>query len=850
MPIILLSRTVMANACVALRLVLGLTAVAASAFTQPPAGEPAAQLKPAGEPLIPSVNAKEHVDHEGVPLPAEAIARLGSARFRSDVGPAVLVYSPDGKTIVAANRNGKVNFWDAANGKIRHQVQLKSGFRMSVAIRPDGKDIDFLSDGIYYSFNVASGKELHQRALPDKLPSLLPQFSPDGSALALASPDGTVRVVEIATAKEKCRLRFDGTAVTAVAFTPDGSLLAVCPNSASVEFFDAATGVPRFTLQTPLTHVSIIAFSPDGKKALCAQYFVQPAILMDLTTRKEIGRLAMEGPSGGSACAAFSSDSRHVVVGGFFGANVYDAATAKEVSRIRPRFGCLSLACAADGKTLVTGGGISGVISQWDLRTGKMLPASADPVGELDVVRFTDGGKHLLTYAEGYAVYDARTGKLVHRDPAGPAATGVKYAPLSPDGTMLVAYVAPSKGIALFDAKTGKETWRLGEALDGWRGLAFSASSKQVIYADKVAIYIADIANGKVQRQFTDPKGQSRRFYLSPDGSLLASVSQDPVTRDDTSLVLWDFATGRVAHRIGLRRNQVRSLAFSSDSMELAIAEGDRPNARQDDQVRLIDVHTGRVKRAFGMQRGTETLSYSPDRRVLAISDTLGPLRLWEIASGQPRHTFVGHARDVHTLAFSPDASLLAASSYDAPAFVWDVYGKHTTKPHLSAKEFVADQDRLWNELASKDAAQAFQAIRRLVQNPGPAMTLLRVKLEPVKAIAIKQVPQWLRDLGSEDFEARQSALAELEKLGERIEPVLQKAVDGNATLETKRRLETLLAKLDADPDRWRQSRALEAIEQIATPAAVSLLEALSRGDHGARLTNEANSALARIRNR
>ena len=47
-----------------------------------------------------------------------------------------------------------------------------------------------------------------------------------------------------------------------------------------------------------------------------------------------------------------------------------------------------------------------------------------------------------------------------------------------------------------------------------------------------------------------------------------------------------------------------------------------------------------------------------------------------------------------------------------------------------------------------------------------------------------------------------------------------------------------------------RQVRAVEALERIRTAAARTLLEALSRGDAGARLTREASAALRRLQGR
>jgi WD40 repeat protein len=87
-------------------LALGLVLVvfAAPAWSQPDSAKPKTDA---------------HVDHEGFPLPAEAIGRVGSARMRTAVYIASLGYSPDGKTIASATGDGILQFWDAATGELR-----------------------------------------------------------------------------------------------------------------------------------------------------------------------------------------------------------------------------------------------------------------------------------------------------------------------------------------------------------------------------------------------------------------------------------------------------------------------------------------------------------------------------------------------------------------------------------------------------------------------------------------------------------------------------------------------------------------------------------------------------------
>src|SRR5262249_23547033 len=138
-----------------------------------------------------------------------------------------------------------------------------------------------------------------------------------------------------------------------------------------------------------------------------------------------------------------------------------------------------------------------------------------------------------------------------------------------------------------------------------------------------------------------------------------------------------------------------------------------------------------------------------------------------------------------------------------------------------------------------------------LRSSPERAVTWLRAHLKPAPSAETPHLKKLVTELGSEQFKIRDQAMRALEKLGEVAAPALQKALAGSVTLEVKRRLEVLLAKMEGaqlPPDMLRQVRAVEALEGIGTSEARSLLQhVVTAGAPEGRLTREAQAALQRL---
>src|SRR5262249_20304267 len=93
------------------------------------------------------------------------------------------------------------------------------------------------------------------------------------------------------------------------------------------------------------------------------------------------------------------------------------------------------------------------------------------------------------------------------------------------------------------------------------------------------------------------------------------------------------------------------------------------------------------------------------------------------------------------------------------------------------------------------------------------------------------------------------AATRSLEDRAEGAEPALRQALRRDLALETRRRLEQLLERLDPlkSPRRLRELRAVEALEALGSPPARRLLGGLAQALPQAWRTQEARDSLRRL---
>jgi hypothetical protein len=360
----------------------------------------------------------------------------------------------------------------------------------------------------------------------------------------------------------------------------------------------------------------------------------------------------------------------------------------------------------------------------------------------------------------------------------------------------------------------------------------FTAGDRELVAAGgsfEPAIIVYSTAKARELRRLNGHTGYIDSIARA--GKTLASVAQD-----DT-LYVWDLANGKELRRWKCAAEILRAdhVAFAADGTDLLAVDpaGD---------VCLFDVATGRVRRRVAV--GRRWLGTSADGRTIAVATDNQTLELIEVATGAQRCVFKPPGALAWAI-FSPDGRRLVTDGGNGAAWLWDLTGG--VKAGLAAVE-LADR---WRDLAGADSGSANWALWKLALSPQESLPLLREQLRPAVLASAGLTMRAIADLNDDDFAVRQKATQDLEVVGEGARNALEKALLEPASLEAKRRIEALLARLDAGPPAaklLRELRALEVLEAIGTPEARKIVETVARGAPGMRLTREAQGTLDRFR--
>ncbi len=178
-----------------------------------------------------------------------------------------LAYSPDGRRVASASADDTVKLWNSQTGALMQTLEGHTGAVHSLAFHPTES---LLASGSYNEkvrvWNLGTGETIHEYADGEGTVGAL-AWSPDGQVLA-ASYDQVVSLRDI-DAGETVLLHGHQDHIDSLSFHPDGTRLASASQDGSVRIWDRVSGSPLLTLRVGKP-CRAVQFSPDGGRLYAA----------------------------------------------------------------------------------------------------------------------------------------------------------------------------------------------------------------------------------------------------------------------------------------------------------------------------------------------------------------------------------------------------------------------------------------------------------------------------------------------------------------------------------------------------------------------------------------------------
>ncbi|MFC1766587.1 LamG-like jellyroll fold domain-containing protein, partial [Planctomycetota bacterium] len=303
--------------------------------------------------------------------------------------------------------------------------------------------------------------------------------------------------------------------------------------------------------------------------------------------------------------------------------------------------------------------GLDGTIDTWDAASGENVMTLRGHHGSIQSAAFSADGSRIISSG------DDKTIKLWDI-PSSPeqffiqTPSPIRSIWFSPDGRRFATAGRTWAALTLWDAMTGVELLRLGNA-HVW-ACAFSPNAKHIVLAE--GNNVVKIWDAETGEQRTVLRGHDYRVsavVYSPDGKYIASSSRKKIIK------IWDTATGAELMKLeDEEARDIRSLTYSPDGSRLISCGGDNV-------IRVWDVASG--KRVLAIKQEGQAgggIAISPDGKRIASGGT-GEIRIWDATNGRQLITLRGHNGNIRAVSFSPAADrFVSCSRADNTVKVWD----------------------------------------------------------------------------------------------------------------------------------------------------------------------------------
>jgi WD40 repeat protein len=764
-------------------------------------------------------------DLYGDPLPARALLRLGSVRFRSDVPINSLAFSPDGRLLLASGYSNQVIFWDRGTGKEVKRWTVKTSGMSALQFTADGRTLALAgNDGAVRLLDGVTGTERRVLQGTPRHGNLTIALAPDGKAVLTAHSYGrefTLWNAEKGTATARFKVN-QATNAPPFAFTGDGKQFVGLATDNKLHVYDAASGKQLRALEGSAAaqgRILFVAVSPDSRQVVCG-LSDRTLTVLDFASGRVVRRLErVTANYSTNRPIFFTPNGRFVVEGSNYNSlRVWGLASGTLMREfVVASGGYNQLALSRDGKTAAACSG--NVVYLWDVASGGLLHTPAGHQSPIGHLAFTpDGTKVVSMGSSSMRVWDAGSGKELELIRGPSMMYGHNNFQMLPDSKGL-RYLGIDR--AVYELRFGaKEARRLTSPVTtpSFSSSVVSPDGKVMaaVNSDR-KLRLVSLHKAEKDRELATLDGYyANAMTFAPDGRRLAVCLSSKAL-----LLLFDVASGVELRRIQPDRP---GPLFHDAANPVTFAHDGRTFLHyRDNGVAGVETVTGAVRFRLPNDVGVAHLAWSPDGRLVGRTIIDGTVVVLDTYTGREVMRRATGQGVVQALAFSRDNRRLVTGGANTTGLVWEV-------PAL-AKPPAKTLDAAWRDLKDGVGTKAHEAMALLASHPEQAVKLFRKRLKPPRPIDPKRLAKLLADLDSDEFDTREAASDALLALGLAAEDALLRAAKSESA-EVRRRVAGLLRRLKRDgiaPERLRVLRAVEVLERLNTPAARELLEGLGK---------------------
>ncbi len=499
----------------------------------------------------------------------------------------------------------------------RRQTLTLIGFLTAISVITVGVTVAYINTSL--TSDVSSKDDIGLEELVSaikvgkKLKLLLMGAIPETRLKVISNLSNAIQKI-----KEINRIEGYDKTITALSFSQDSKMLATASEDGTVKILSIPDGNPITTLRGHKGSVTSVSFSPD-QKLLATASEDGSAKIWSIPEGKEIKTLKVY--KGGVTFITFSPNGELLATASKNKKVKIWRRDGKFIETLPEKFSNqdLIVSFSPDNKTVATGGRYD-IVKLWNLKEKQLKSTDIDDYGTVNMNFSKDGDTISLFKKDGkMKLWSTRDKPLLIKsveNSCNDTFGASDFVNTSPDNKIMI----------LKESETKKKLYQF------------------YIY-DENNCYFQSILKHNDIINYTS---------FSPDGKLLASVSQDRVIK------IWDIDYKLPSFK-RTDKEKIANIRFSFDSKTVALSSYDNTIELQNRDGTHINTISG----------DSSILTFSPDNKTLVTGSLDDILKLWKL-EGKQEITLKGITNsNIISIDFSPNGQLVAAASTDNSVRLW-----------------------------------------------------------------------------------------------------------------------------------------------------------------------------------